>query len=73
MVMFDTNTTRIYQTIDLITEIYNNITCEYNQLACVWKINPGSSQVCVYMCYWFLSVWTKSGRTQVEPGLVCAV
>ena len=35
-----------HKTIDLITE-YNNITCEHSQLANVWKINPGSPQVCV--------------------------
>ena len=49
---------------------YNNLSCECNQLACVWKINPGSPQDCVYTCLWFLSEWTKSGRTRISfnPG-----
>ena len=58
MVVFDANVNENLQN--------KNIICECNQLSCMWKINPGSPQVCVYTCYWFLSVWTKSGRTRVS-------
>ena len=60
--------TRVFKTIDLITE-YNNFTWECNQLACVRKTNPDSPLFVFTRVFGFC----PCEQSRVEPGLVCVV